>query len=444
MRKKAFIGFVALIVLLVVCFFFSGTIKTLTTPKVQITQPKQGRLKEEISLTGYLTFSETADITLPEMPDGVTLTITKINVVPGIYVQRGDVLFETQLIGAQTMIAAQEKIYTDAQLELLDLERANSDLRLHRNDEKWLAAYDALVLAYDTRLTSQIALEVEARLQGVSLVDNCFPDDVKDETLLGLKAAVESAEQDVQAALDGMDKADRFGIADEVYQYILKRRDLEFQMVKAKQQIVALQTLKRSSRQICAAHSGYIIDVNVAVGQVCDEYTVVLTMSTPDAAIVLRADSTKAKHAISKGAVVNIYGRYDVAVKTVVNAVGNDSMGNPFINIIVQAQDLPYLDTPANLITKGITLSIKYTAESSASLLPASAIRHKKGLCFVYTLKEIENSFGQIALIVEEQPITVLDESGDTVAVTGVPDYAKIAYMEDRVINPGSEVMIYD
>lgn len=62
----------------------------------------------------------------------------------------------------------------------------------------------------------------------------------------------------------------------------------------------------------------------------------------------------------------------------------------------------------------------------------------------MYTLKEVENSFGQITLIVEEQPVTVLDESGDTVAVTGVPDHAKIAYMEDRAIGPGSEVMAYD
>ena len=78
MRKKALIGFASLIVLLVVCFFFSGTIKTLTTPKVMITQPKQGRLKEEIALTGYLTFSETADITLPDVPEGVTLTIRSL------------------------------------------------------------------------------------------------------------------------------------------------------------------------------------------------------------------------------------------------------------------------------------------------------------------------------------------------------------------------------
>ena len=357
MRKKALIGFASLIVLLVVCFFFSGTIKTLTTPKVMITQPKQGRLKEEIALTGYLTFSETADINLPDVPEGVTLTITKINVAPGIYVQEGDVLFETRFTGAQTMIVAQEKIYTDAQLELLELEKNNNNLRLHRNDESWLAAYDALVLAYDVRHTAQIALEVEAQLQGVELVNGRLPDGVTDQTLLALQSAVDTADQDVQAALAGMDKADRLGIADEAYQYVMKRRELEGQMAQATQQIVTLRTFERSSSQICATQSGYVTEVHVTVGQSWDGRSAALTMSATDATILLRADSTNASRAISEGAVVNISGRYGSAVKTSVNAVGYDSMGNPYIDAIVQQRDMTSLDTPETIMIYGTVIN---------------------------------------------------------------------------------------
>ena len=444
MRKKALIGFASLIMLLVVCFFFSGTIKTLTTPKVMITQPKQGRLKEEIALTGYLTFSDTADITLPDVPEGVTLTITKINVAPGIYVQEGDVLLETQFTGAQTMIAAQEKIYTDAQLELLELEKNNNNLRLHRNDESWLAAYDALVLAYDIQHTAQIELEVEAQLQGVELVNGRLPDGITDQTLLALQSAVDTADQDVQTALAGMDKAARLGITDEAYQYVMKRRELEDQMAQATQQIVSLQTFERSSSHICATQSGYITEVYVTVGQGWDGRSAALTMSTSDATILLRADSTNASRAISEGAVVNISGRYGSSIKTTVHAVGYDPLKNPYIDAVVQQRDITSLDTPANLMSKGITLRINYTAGSSTHLLPASAVRGNGDHRSVYTLKEVENSFGQITLIVEELPVTVLDESGDTVAVTDVPDHAKIAYMEDRAIGPGSEVMAYD
>lgn len=242
----------------------------------------------------------------------------------------------------------------------------------------------------------------------------------------------------------GLFVLDEAHIADEAYQYVMKRRELEGQMTQATQQIVTLRTFERSSSQICATQSGYITDVHVTAGQSWDGRSAALTMSATDATILLRADSANASRAISEGAVVNISGRYGSTVKTSVNAVGYDSMGNPYIDAIVQQRDMTSLDTPANLMSKGITLRINYTAGSSTYLLPASAVRGSGDQRSVYTLKEVENSFGQITLIVEEQPVTVLDESGDTVAVTGVPDHAKIAYMEDRAIGPGSEVMAYD
>ena len=149
MRKKALIGFAALIMLLLFCFFFSGTIKTMTTPKVMITQPKQGRLKEEIAINGYLTFSKTTNIAFSDIPEGATPMITKINVAPGLYVQEGDVLFEMQFIGIESMIDVQEKIYDDAQVELIELENSNNELQLHRNDQQWLDAYAGVVARLD-------------------------------------------------------------------------------------------------------------------------------------------------------------------------------------------------------------------------------------------------------------------------------------------------------
>lgn len=444
MRKKALIGFVSLIVLLVVCFFFSGTIKTLTTPKVMITQPKQGRLKEEIALTGYLTFSETTDITLPDMPEGVTVIITKINVAPGIYVQEGDVLFETQFTGAQTMIAEQEKIYTDAQLELLELERANNDLRLHRNDENWLTAYDTLVLAYDVWHTAQIALEVEVQLQGVDLEAGRLPNGVTDEILLSLQATVDTTDRDVQTALAGMDKADRLGIADEAYQYVMKRRELEDQMYQAEQQIVILRTLEKSCSRICSSQNGYIINVHAKVGQSANDRSVVLSMSTSDAEIVLRANLSSMARVIEVGDIVNIRSRYGTTVKTMVCSTGYDMYGNPYIDAALQQRDIVALDTVDNLIHNGIKMLINYTADSLAYLLPASAVRRSGDQNYVYALKSVENNWGQLVLIVEKLPVNVIDESGDTVAMTGISDQVNVAYMEDRAIGSGSVVMPYD
>lgn len=444
MRKKALIGFAALIMLLLFCFFFSGTIKTMTTPKVMITQPKQGRLKEEIAINGYLTFSKTTNIAFSDIPEGATPMITKINVAPGLYVQEGDVLFEMQFIGIESMIDVQEKIYDDAQVELIELENSNNELQLHRNDQQWLVAYDALIQAYDTRHTAQIALEVKAQIQEVKMISGRLPEGITSETLLALQAAVDSAEQNVQAALNRMSKANRFKIADEAYQYTMKRRKLEDQMYHASQQITALQTLEQSCRQIHATQSGYITEVNITVGEKWDGRTTAITMSTSDSAILLRADSSNVGRAIPIGASVNVSGYHDSSVKTYVIDTGYDMRGNSYIDVILQKTDVALLGSTYSLIKKGVNMQINYTAANYTYLLPASAIRGNAEQSYIYTLKEVDNNWGQIALIVENQPITILDESGDTVAVTGVSDSQKIAYMEDRAISPGMEVMSYD
>lgn len=444
MRKKALKGFVALIVLLVVCFFFSGTIKTLTTPKVMTTYPKQGRLKENIPLTGFLTFSDTTSVTYADVPEGVSLTVTEVHVAPGMYVQAGDVLFETRLANADSLIATQEQNYSTAQTDLLALEKENNTLRMHRNDENWFSAYDALVAAYDTRHSAQITLEVEAKLQGVELIDGRLPEGITDDTLLLAQEAVDTAQRDVDVALTSMERADRVGVADAAYNYVMKRRTLESQMSVATQQIIALKALEKDCQQICAPNSGYIINVNVTAGQSWDGMSAALTMSAADATLLLRADASQTSRPVDEGASVTIVGRYGKEVKTTVSSVGYNSEGVLYADAILQQSDISVLDTPANLMKKGITLQINYTAANVTYMLPASAVRGSGNNRFVYTLTSKENSFGQTVLIVEEQKVTVLEESNDTVALTGLPGDKMIAYMEDRAISPGSEVMIYE
>lgn len=94
MRKFALRGLIVLLIVLVGCFFFSGTVKTLTTAKVMFISPKQGKLKEQISLTGYLTFSATEGIRIASGNNGVSFPINRIYVTKGSYVKAGDILTE--------------------------------------------------------------------------------------------------------------------------------------------------------------------------------------------------------------------------------------------------------------------------------------------------------------------------------------------------------------
>lgn len=215
-------------------------------------------------------------------------------------------------------------------------------------------------------------------------------------------------------------------------------------MYQAEQQIVTLRMLEKSGSRICATQNGYIINVHAKVGQSSNDRSVVLSMSTSDAEIVLRANLTSMARVIEVGDIVNIQSRYGSSVKTTVCSTGYDMYGNPYIDATLQQRDIEALDAVDNLIHNGITMLINYTADSLAYLLPASAVRHSGGQNYVYVLKTVENDFGQLALIVEKQLVDVTDESGDTVAMTGISDQVKVAYMEDRAIGPGSEVMPYD
>lgn len=62
----------------------------------------------------------------------------------------------------------------------------------------------------------------------------------------------------------------------------------------------------------------------------------------------------------------------------------------------------------------------------------------------MYTVTKSQNAFGQTVLTVAEQEVTLLDEGGSMVSIDGIYDNVQVAYMEDRAISPGSEVMAYE
>ena len=427
MKTKALKSFAALLALLVVCFFFSGTVRALTTAKVMLTYPQQGRLQETLNLTGTLRFSATEDVTV-SLPEGVALTITQVNVAPGMAVSAGDVLFETVFIGVDALIAAQEDNYAAAQTELLSLERQNSQLRVQRTDESWLAAYDALVDAYNAQHDAEVALTVATNLQiGVEEA----------------QVAYDEAAQAVVSAEKLMEKMNRTGIAEGVYAYTMEKRDIQARMDEATANIVSLRTLEQSTRQITAPHDGYVVAVNLSAGQSWDGQAA-LTLSADGAEMLLRADTSDLNRSISEGANVTVSGRFGTSVKTTVTKTGYDSHGEPYAEVGLSAREAITLDTIAHLMSQGASTQITYTAAQTSYLLPAAALRGSEGNYSVYTVTKSQNAFGQTVLTVAEQKVTLLDEGGSMVSIDGMYDNVQVAYMEDRAISPGSEVMAYE
>jgi len=98
MKKMAIKGLVTLAAVVALCMFFSGTIKTISTAKVKLVTAKQGKLEEEIKLSGNLTFPETEDVKLALASDQ-SVTIKRVRVAKGRRIAAGDVLFEAEVSG---------------------------------------------------------------------------------------------------------------------------------------------------------------------------------------------------------------------------------------------------------------------------------------------------------------------------------------------------------
>lgn len=444
MRKKVLRVLVGLLVMLLLCFFFSGTIRTLTTAKVMIVTPRQGKLKEQIVLTGYLMFSESESIRMANIPDGINFPISKINVARGSKVYAGDVLFEVDISNLNTVIAQHQAIYQEAQASLLALERQYANLRLSRSDQDWLNAYDDLIAAQTDSYEAHMMLDVLAQKMGIVLVDDRLPIDITDEAMLAAQSAVDQAETELKIAQSSMDKAARAGIAEDAYQYTMQRRDLETEINQTYQYLVALCSLQDDCGLIVATHDGYILDVLIAEGETWNGFTSALTMSAENSNCFLRADLPENIRDIAVDTQVTLTGLESAQVKTRISAVGYDESGEPIIDVSFKASDIATLGTVYGLLNNGVRMTINYVAPSSSVLIPVSAVRGYGTERYVYSVAENRNSFGQTIYVVERKAVTVLDETSEYISVSAADNVGRIAYMEDRSISEGSEVIPYD
>ena len=96
LKKYAIRGLIIFAVVVALCMFFSGTIRTITTAKVKLLTPRQGKFSEQVELTGKVVFPAAEPVKL-ENAQGVSLTVTSVKVQPGSEVEEGDVLFTAEI-----------------------------------------------------------------------------------------------------------------------------------------------------------------------------------------------------------------------------------------------------------------------------------------------------------------------------------------------------------
>lgn len=442
MKKMAIKGLVALAAVVALCMFFSGTIKTISTAKVRLVTAKQGKLEEEIKLSGNLTFPQTEEVKLALASDQ-SVTIKRVRVAKGRKVAAGDVLFEAEVSGYDKEMESLRSDYEAAQKELMELERKNGDVRLKRTEEIWVEAYDALAQSKDDLMNAQTQLEVAAKLAGVTLTDGRLPEKEQDETLLEAQKAVDKAQAAQDEAQKKFNSANRLGISENVISYITQSRTLNEKLTAAQEKITALDVLARQAKQVTAPHDGYIVEINVKAGDSYDGRTAAIVISAEDGDAVLRADTSKIEKKIDKGTQVTVKRDNDKTLSKKVTDSGVDEEGKRYIDVKLTDKDIGNLGGGAVLFSAAVDMTASYRATTSTTLLPASAVRGSGDSRYVYVVNEESNALGQRVLKVKKQDVKVLSEVGSTVSIQDDLSRQRVAYMEDRTISDGSEVMVY-
>ena len=169
MKKFALRGLLILAIVVALCMFFSGTVRTLTTPKVRFAQAKNGKFEQEIELKGKVVFPESEEIRVP-VPEDLSLTITQVKAAAGDQVKAGAVLLKARVTDAEKTLETLKKDYDTAQKELRSLEKKNGEIRLTRNEEIWQEAWLEEEKARETERSAWVALRASSSL---SMLSSC-------------------------------------------------------------------------------------------------------------------------------------------------------------------------------------------------------------------------------------------------------------------------------
>ena len=219
MKRFAIRGLIVLAVVVALCMFFSGTIRTITTPKVKLYSPKQGKLEQTVELTAKTVFPESKPVTLPGAKD-LTLNIASVKVGAGYEVEEGDLLFTASIADYDKNVQTLRDSYNQTNRELMELEQKNKGVRLRQIELDWREAYCTLSSCQDKELESRIEMETLLRVEGLSLnEDGTLPEGASEE----LTAAFEKNASDREAlsqAEEAMALAERYNIDENVRTYI--------------------------------------------------------------------------------------------------------------------------------------------------------------------------------------------------------------------------------
>lgn len=441
LKKFAVRGLIVLAVAVALCMFFSGTIKTITTAKVKLTQGKSGRLEEKIELNGVLTFPEVERVRFA-LDEGQSLTITKVNARAGYTVKAGDVIVEARVADYANNMKQYQSDYDDALDQLLLLESKNANLRLRSSDERYAESYFALRDAKKETVAARVAMEAVLNREHLTLPVAGYPEGASEELIAVIDEWHAAAAAEEKAQSD-MDAVERYMPDEATWSYISEKRELQSKMAEAEAKMQALGELSGSVQAICAPCDGYVAELMVKEGDVYDGAGDLFSVTAEGASPVLRADISQVDRSVTEGMAVTITSDRYGTVETQVIATGLDAEGKRYADVELTKDVISARGSVYAMTVEETPMSLVFRAKQATTLIASSAVHGTGDARYVYTVDTSYSNFGNSKMTVHKMSVTVLAEAGGLTSVQEDLGYYSIAYMEDRPINDGDTVMLY-
>ncbi len=441
LKKFAIRGIVILAICVALCMFFSGTVRTITTPKVRLTSAKRGKLEERVELACKPAFPEVDEIAFP-IDDETTLTIVKVNTREGYTVKAGDVLVEAKVANFEQQRKSVQEAYDSASEALMTLENKNRGIRVNKRDEAYADAFFALRDARRIAVALELSMESQLSREGLERVDEGYPEGASD----ALKQIIDSwreAAAKQQAAQAALDDASRYTVPDDVWSYITEQREQQEKKAEAEAQLRKLVSLNDRARAIAAPHDGYVASVEVKEGDVYDGSKALLTITKEGVLPTLRADTSDLTRVVSEGMTVALNPDSYDAIETQIVAVGTDTEGKKYADIQLTEQLIKARGSVFSMLQEDTPMTLIYRAREATSLLPTSAVRGSGDDRYVFVTEQNTAAFGGNTLRIHKMEVSVAGEYGGTTSIKEDISYYTIAYGEDRAIGDGDAVMEY-
>lgn len=437
-RTIAIKGMLILLCVIFVCIFFSGTIKTIVTPKVQFITVKNGRLTHHYQYTGSIVYPGAEDF---YHSVSQSVIITDVHVHPGDTVNAGDVLFSMQYLNATETENQLVNAYHHALLQRMDFEQEYTGYQPDPRALEYRNAHSVLQRA--TIKEGEASLLVSRILpEGVVVPEQGYPQGVTASTQQAIDAWREAAAEKAtaKAAFDAL--ASSYTLSETDQQYYIRDQETSEAINATGSALNAFFLEQEKLKAVCAPRECTIATVHVRTGSTYDGGTSLCMLMDTDSVPVIEIVTENMERVMSHGMVVDIITPWGDFHSEVIES-GLTATGSPYA----------YIAIPDTLADKGIsaalpgetgvTINVAMQSENTYSLVPVSAIHGSGSNRYVYVVEESKTALGGSELHVSRLNITVVDEADGFVAVEEKLTRVQLAYLEDRPLSDGCAVMGY-